>query len=165
MCPQSIAIGHSSYPMRDKTIRDFITASDEATFRFDTQPEKTTRKHAEVSQGQHAKDEIDQDLPVLARKLGIPYLTLLPRKLPQSLQHLVNPKLAHELHCYPLGRERNLKVDNRGSAHRGLAFEAAIARAMGHVEVNDQLDGVRFLASRPYVDSTRVGIYGWSYGG
>ncbi len=58
-----------------------------------------------------------------------------------------------------------LKVDNRGSANRGLAFEAAIARAMGHVEVNDQLDGVRFLASRPYVDSTRVGIYGWSYGG
>ncbi len=58
-----------------------------------------------------------------------------------------------------------LKVDNRGSAHRGLAFEATIARAMGHVEVNDQLDGVRFLANRPYVDSTRVGIYGWSYGG
>src|SRR6266566_2533732 len=58
-----------------------------------------------------------------------------------------------------------LTVDNRGSANRGLAFEAAIARAMGHVEVNDQLDGVRFLASRPYVDSTRVGIYGWSYGG
>jgi dipeptidyl-peptidase-4 len=58
-----------------------------------------------------------------------------------------------------------LTVDNRGSAHRGLAFEAAIARVMGHVEVNDQLDGVRFLASRPYVDSARVGIYGWSYGG
>jgi dipeptidyl-peptidase 4 len=58
-----------------------------------------------------------------------------------------------------------LKVDNRGSAHRGLAFEAAIAHAMGHVEVDDQLDGVRFLASRPYVDSSRVGIYGWSYGG
>jgi len=51
MGPQSIAIGYSSYPMRDKTIRDFITASDQATFRFDTQPEKTTRKHAEVSQG------------------------------------------------------------------------------------------------------------------
>jgi len=58
-----------------------------------------------------------------------------------------------------------LNVDNRGSANRGLAFEAAISRAMGHVEVSDQVDGVRFLASRPYVDSTRVGIYGWSYGG
>jgi dipeptidyl-peptidase 4 len=58
-----------------------------------------------------------------------------------------------------------LNVDNRGSANRGLAFEGAIARAMGHVEIRDQLEGVRFLASRPYVDSTRVGIYGWSYGG
>lgn len=58
-----------------------------------------------------------------------------------------------------------LKVDNRGSAHRGLAFEAAIWRTMGHVELDDQLAGVRFLTARPYVDSERVGIYGWSYGG
>ena len=58
-----------------------------------------------------------------------------------------------------------LNVDNRGSSNRGLAFEAPIARAMGHIEVSDQVDGVRFLSSRPYVDSTRVGIYGWSYGG
>jgi dipeptidyl-peptidase-4 len=58
-----------------------------------------------------------------------------------------------------------LKVDNRGSANRGLAFEAPIARKMGHIEVDDQVEGVRFLADRPYVDSERVGIYGWSYGG
>lgn len=58
-----------------------------------------------------------------------------------------------------------LKVDNRGSASRGLAFEAALARALGEVELDDQLEGVRFLAARPYVESTRVGIYGWSYGG
>ena len=58
-----------------------------------------------------------------------------------------------------------LKVDNRGSANRGMAFEAAIAGKMGHLEVDDQLEGVRFLAKRPYVDSERVGIYGWSYGG
>jgi hypothetical protein len=106
--PQSIAIGHSSYPMQDKTLDDFIAASNEAAFRFDTQPEIATRKRAEVTRGKHAKDEIDQELPVLARRLGIPYLTLLPRKLPQGLQHLVNSALAHELHCYPLGRERNM---------------------------------------------------------
>lgn len=58
-----------------------------------------------------------------------------------------------------------LKVDNRGSANRGLAFEAPIARNMGHIEVDDQVEGVRFLAARPYVDGERVGIYGWSYGG
>ncbi|HEU5383252.1 MAG TPA: S9 family peptidase [Ktedonobacteraceae bacterium] len=58
-----------------------------------------------------------------------------------------------------------LKVDNRGSSHRGMAFESAIAYRMGHIEVDDQVEGVRFLASRPYVDSERVGIYGSSYGG
>jgi MshEN domain len=106
--PLCMAIGHSSYPIQDKTIRDFIAAADEASFRFDVQPKKATRKHAKVSQSQHAKDEVDEELPVLARKLGIPYLTFLPRKLPHSLQHLVNPKLAQELRCYPLGRERNM---------------------------------------------------------
>jgi len=58
-----------------------------------------------------------------------------------------------------------LKVDNRGSANRGLAFEAAIARDLGHVEIDDQVDGARFLAERPYVDGSRAGVYGWSYGG
>lgn len=58
-----------------------------------------------------------------------------------------------------------LKVDNRGSANRGLRFEAPIARHIGRVEVADQVAGVRWLAQRPYVDGGRAGIYGWSYGG
>lgn len=58
-----------------------------------------------------------------------------------------------------------LKVDNRGSANRGLAFEAAIADRMGTVEVDDQVAAVRQLAKLPYVDASRVAIYGWSYGG
>jgi hypothetical protein len=106
--PQSMTIGHSAYPLHDQTIDDFIAAAGEASFRFDAQPEKVTRKHAIVARGKHVEEETVEELPVLARKLGIPYLTLLPRNLPQSLQHLVNPKLAHELRCYPLGRERNM---------------------------------------------------------
>ena len=58
-----------------------------------------------------------------------------------------------------------LKVDNRGSARRGLAFEAPIARRMGQVEVRDQVDGVRWLDTLGFADTSRVGIYGWSYGG
>ena len=58
-----------------------------------------------------------------------------------------------------------LKLDNRGSLNRGLAFEAAIADRMGTVEVDDQVAGVRHMAALPYVDGSRVGIYGWSYGG
>lgn len=106
--PQSMTIGHSAYPRHDETIHQFITAADEVSFRFEAQPDKVTRKHAVVARGKQAEDEMAEELPVLARKLGIPYLTLLPRKLPQGLQRLVNPKLAHELRCYPLGRERNM---------------------------------------------------------
>ena len=58
-----------------------------------------------------------------------------------------------------------LKVDNRGSARRGLAFEAPLQRHFGDVEVRDQVEGVRWLGTRGFADLSRVGIYGWSYGG
>lgn len=58
------------------------------------------------------------------------------------------------------------KCDNRGASRRGLAFEAALNRRMGTVEVRDQVDGVRFVAAAyPEVDAQRVGISGGSYGG
>lgn len=57
------------------------------------------------------------------------------------------------------------KVDNRGSARRGLAFEGALKYTMGDVEVQDQVDGVRWLVGQGLADPARVGIYGWSYGG
>ncbi len=56
-------------------------------------------------------------------------------------------------------------VDNQGSARRGLAFEGAIQRSMGQTEVQDQVDGVRWLVEQGVADPDRVGIYGWSYGG
>lgn len=58
-----------------------------------------------------------------------------------------------------------LRLDNRGSQNRGLAFESAIKHDMGHLEVEDQADGVRYLVQQGITDKTRVGIYGWSYGG
>lgn len=58
-----------------------------------------------------------------------------------------------------------IKLDNRGMANRGLAFESHIDRAMGTVEIDDQVVGVRFVESLGYADGSRVGIYGWSYGG
>ena len=57
------------------------------------------------------------------------------------------------------------KLDNRGAARRGLAFEAVLHRHTGAIEVQDQVDGVRWLAARGVADPARVGIYGWSYGG
>ena len=56
-------------------------------------------------------------------------------------------------------------VDGRGSAARGAAFEQVIHRQLGVNEMADQMQGVAFLKTLPYVDATRIGVYGWSYGG
>src|SRR5712664_2030186 len=56
-------------------------------------------------------------------------------------------------------------LDNRGSAGRGHAFETPLHLRMGAQELSDQRDGVQYLKSLPYVDSSRIGIWGWSYGG
>jgi len=56
-------------------------------------------------------------------------------------------------------------LDNRGSGNRGLAFESAIFRNCGSVEVDDQMVGVNWLKSQPWVDQSRMGVHGWSYGG
>ena len=57
------------------------------------------------------------------------------------------------------------RLDNRGSWGRGLAWESVIFENMGKHELEDQLTGVEYLKSLPYVDASRLGIRGWSYGG
>jgi hypothetical protein len=126
--PYSITIGHSAYPASCIDIDKFIEAANEVVLCFNFQPERPVRKarRAFLSRRQtstkiptstdvriaeepasDAEDE-GEELPALARKLGIPYLTLLPGKLPEDLQQLVDPQLALELGCYPIGRERNM---------------------------------------------------------
>ncbi|MDO8366506.1 MAG: DPP IV N-terminal domain-containing protein, partial [Saprospiraceae bacterium] len=56
-------------------------------------------------------------------------------------------------------------VDGRGSANRGLAFESAIHRRVGDVEIEDQLAGIEYLKAQTFVDTARIGVFGWSYGG
>jgi len=56
-------------------------------------------------------------------------------------------------------------LDNRGSENRGRDFEQATFRQLGQIEMQDQMKGVEFLKSLPYVDTNRMGIHGWSFGG
>ena len=56
-------------------------------------------------------------------------------------------------------------MDGRGSSNRGLKFEQATFRHLGTVEMEDQLRGVEFLKSLSFVDTTRMGVHGWSFGG
>lgn len=56
-------------------------------------------------------------------------------------------------------------LDNRGSENRGRDFEQATFRNLGQEEMKDQMKGVEFLKSLPYVDMDRLGVHGWSFGG
>lgn len=56
-------------------------------------------------------------------------------------------------------------VDSRGSANRGGAFEEVIHRQLGIEETKDQMKGVEYLKSLPYVNQDRIGVQGWSFGG
>lgn len=56
-------------------------------------------------------------------------------------------------------------LDNRGSSNRGVDFENCTFRNLGIEECRDQVKGVDFLTSLPYVDGNRIGVHGWSYGG
>jgi len=56
-------------------------------------------------------------------------------------------------------------LDNRGSQYRGRDFEQATFHQLGQIEMQDQMKGVDYLRSLPYVDMSRLGVHGWSYGG
>jgi dipeptidyl-peptidase-4 len=56
-------------------------------------------------------------------------------------------------------------VDNRGSDNRGVAFESIIHGRLGVHEIDDQMKGVEYLKSLPYVDGNRLAVHGWSFGG
>lgn len=56
-------------------------------------------------------------------------------------------------------------LDGRGSSNRGFEFESATHNKLGELEMRDQLKGVEFLTSLPFIDAQRLGIHGWSYGG
>ena len=56
-------------------------------------------------------------------------------------------------------------LDNRGSEYRGRNFEQATFRQLGQIEMQDQMKGVEYLKSLPYVDADKLGVHGWSFGG
>ena len=56
-------------------------------------------------------------------------------------------------------------LDNRGSQYRGRDFEQATFHQLGQIEMQDQMKGVEYLRTLPYIDMSRLGVHGWSYGG
>lgn len=56
-------------------------------------------------------------------------------------------------------------VDNRGTGYRGVSFKKCTYKQLGKLEVADQIETAKYLGTLPYVDKTRIGTFGWSFGG
>jgi len=58
-----------------------------------------------------------------------------------------------------------VSIDNRGTGGRGAAFRQVTYAQLGKLETEDQIEGAKYLGNLPYIDKSRIGIWGWSYGG
>lgn len=99
----------------------------------------------------------DRKYPVLIYVYGGPHSQVI-RKMFGRTRDLWHQMLAEKGYIV-------FSMDNRGAWGRGHAWESVIYKHMGQTELSDQLQGVRYLKSLPYVDGNRIGIWGWSYGG
>jgi MshEN domain len=108
LLPETVTMGRSSCTWPCDSIEAVLQAAHEIRRHF-TLPHHSSAPQArkEVVE-QDARQSEDSQLRSQARELGIPYLTFLPRKSATKVRHLLNPQLALELHCYPLGRERDM---------------------------------------------------------
>ncbi len=108
--PCAMTIGHAAYSAQDHDAHQCIAAASEPRSSFDVQPEADSSVVDTLQDDIEPLDtevvSLEGELTALARKLNMPYLSSLPRKRPEQVQRLVTLKLAHELQCYPLGRER-----------------------------------------------------------
>ncbi len=98
----------------------------------------------------------DKKYPVIVSVYGGPHA-----------QRVTNSWSPRDLYLHYLVQQGYLvfQLDNRGSYNRGKAFEDPIYLKLGEVELNDQIRGVEYLRSLPYVAADKIAIYGHSYGG
>ncbi len=96
--------------------------------------------------------------PVVVFVYGGPAAQTVTRAWPGRSDALFNQYLAQQGYVV-------FSLDNRGTPRRGAAFGGALYGRQGTVEVDDQLRGVEWLKSQPFVDPARIGVYGWSNGG
>src|SRR3984893_8447758 len=151
----------------------------------DLVPNKITPEHPYAP---YLSDHLPTEFGTLAAKDGqtLHYQIIRPRDLQAGHRYPVivdvyggpgSQRVRRAWGGYPRGNEGFFReylaqngyivftLDNRGSGSRGVRFETALFHHMGSVEVEDQVTGVNFLRTLPYVDPARIGVFGWSYGG
>ncbi len=100
----------------------------------------------------------DKKYPVIVYVYGGPHAQLVTDSFPAGRYAIWFSLMAQKGYIV-------FTLDNRGSANRGLEFEQSVFRRLGTLEVEDQLTGLDYLSTLAYIDTSRVGVFGWSYGG
>ncbi len=107
--PESVCIGHGAFPAPQTSPEELLSAVHAASRHFGTRAQRVFQHAGHAS---HAGDctqlDDDEEIPLLAKKLGIPYLSFLPAKPSRRVLQALSARLARELRCYPVGRERNV---------------------------------------------------------
>jgi dipeptidyl-peptidase 4 len=104
-----------------------------------------------------ANFDANKKYPVIVYLYGGPHAQMITNRFPES-GNLWYDLLTQKGYVV-------FSMDNRGSSNRGYNFESATHRNLGTIEIQDQLKGVQFLKTLPYVDTARMGVHGWSFGG
>ncbi len=102
--------------------------------------------------------DANKKYPVVVYVYGGPATQTVTRAWPSRGDALFNQYLAQQGYVV-------FSLDNRGTPRRGREFGGALYGVQGTVEVDDQLRGVEWLKSQPWVDASRIGVHGWSNGG
>lgn len=143
LAPNSLRQGHPYFPYRKQ----------HADIRFDTLPAADgQRLHFRITRPEPF--DPDRSYAAIVLVYGGPGV----KRVRNEWVNLWNQFLAR--HGYVL-----FELDNRGATNQGKAFEDPIYGELGRIEVADQLVGVEYLRSLPWVDGARLGVFGHSYGG
>lgn len=107
--PETASIGHSALPLPHASPAKLLTAALATSKHFGACAPKNAPRSSHSHQQETGKQPRgEEELQLQARKLGIPYLTFLPSRPPRRALQVVSARLARELRCYPVGRERNV---------------------------------------------------------
>lgn len=134
----------------------YLAAHQPTTFGTLTAADGTTPLHYSLIKP--ANFDPKKKYPVVVYVYGGPAAQTVTRAWPGRSDAFFNQYLAQQGYVV-------FSLDNRGTPRRGAAFGGALYGKQGTVEVDDQLRGVEWLKSQPFVDPARIGVHGWSNGG
>jgi dipeptidyl-peptidase-4 len=123
---------------------------------FTTENEEGTKLYGKANYPPNF--DASKKYPLIVYVYGGPHAQLVYNSFPKGRYDIWSLMMAQKGYIV-------IKMDNRGSANRGVEFEQSVHRQLGTLEVEDQLAGLNHFIEQGFIDTSRIGVFGWSYGG